>query len=109
MPYRLVAFALGDEAENEVEIKDIKSKALLEEFERINRKLIAGTGSGGIYNQRVARIYEANDGIPTVFVIKPDQKRFWTRSMGLKDGDEVALDLFRWQQQAVAENEEDLH
>ncbi len=109
VPYRLVAFALGAEAENEVEIKNIQSSALLEEFKHINQKLIATTGSGGIYNQRVARIYEVNNGIPTVFVIKPDQKRFWTRSMGLKDGDEVALDLFRWQQQAVAENEEALH
>ena len=109
MPYRLVAFALGAEAENEVEVKDIQSSALLNEFERINQKLIAKAGTGGIYSQRVARIYEVNNGIPTVFVIKPDQKRFWTRSMGLKDGDEVALDLFRWQQQAVAENEEEPH
>ena len=106
MPYRLVAFTLGGEAENDVEVRNIESRDLLEEFQRMNKK--AGTG-GGIYNQRVARIYEASNGVPTVFVIKPDQKRFWTRSMGLQDGDEVSLDLFKWQQQVVAGDRGALH
>ena len=106
MPYRLVAFALGVTADNEIELKNIKSTVLLEELERLNRKV--NSRSGGIYNQRVARIYEAHNGVPMVFVIKPNQKRFWTRSMGLQDGDEVALDLFRWQQ-AVGKGEGTLH
>lgn len=107
MPYRLVAFELGDRSKREVEIKDITSSALLREFERMNQK--ENGMSGGIYNERVARIYEASNGVPTVFVIKPDQKRFWTRSMGLQDGDEVALDLFSWQQQAIQEDDGTLH
>ncbi len=107
MPYRLIAFRLGGEAGNEFEVKNIRSSVLLEEFERPNQK--AGNSNGGIYNQRVARIYDASSGVPTVFVIKPNQKRFWTRSMGLQDADEVALDLFRWQQQAVPEDEKALH
>lgn len=107
MPYRLIAFELGDKADNTVEVKNIRSNALLEEFERLNQK--AGNTNGGIFNQRVARIYDASSGVPTVFVVKPDQKRFWTRSMGMQDGDEVALDLFRWQQQAVPKDEVALH
>ena len=106
MPYRLVAFALGVTADNDIELKNINSTALLKELERLNRKV--NSRGGGIYNQRVARIYEANNGVPMVFVIKPNQKRFWTRSMGLQDGDEVALDLFRWQQ-AVGKGEGTLH
>ena len=106
MPYRLVAFTLGGETENDVEVKNIESRDLLEELERMNKKVGSG---GGIYNQRVARIYEASNGVPTVFVIKPDQKRFWTRSMGLQDGDEVALDLFRWREQVVTDDQEALH
>ena len=35
-----------------------------------------------------------------MFIIKPDQKRFWTRSTGLQDADEVALDLFTWGREA---------
>jgi hypothetical protein len=107
MPYRLVAFELGGRAGNDVEVKNIRSSALLEEFERLNQK--ASNANGGIYNQRVARIYDASSGVPTVFVIKPDQKRFWTRSSGLQDADEVALDLFTWQQQAASEDERAQH
>lgn len=107
MPYRLVAFKLGGGAENAIEVRDVRSSILLEEFERLNDK--AKNMNGGIFNQRVARIYDVNDGVPTVFVIKPDQKRFWTRSMGLQDSDEVALDLFRWQRQPMAEDEGALH
>ena len=103
MPYRLVAFALGGNHGSEVVVKTLSSSALLEEFERLNQK--ANRTGGGVYNQRVARIYEASNDLATVFVIKPDQKRFWTRSMGLQDGDEVALDLFRWQQQVVQEDD----
>lgn len=107
MPYRLVAFELGNDASNEVEVKNIKSATLIKELERMNKKL--RRTSDGIYNQRVARIYEASKGVPTVFVIKPDQKRFWTRSMGLQDGDEVALDLFKWQQSVRQEDGGMLH
>ena len=96
IPYRLVAFALGGKAEGEVEVKDVQSSVLLEELDRMNKK--ADSTGGGIYNRRIARIYDASQGVPTVFVVKPDQKRFWTRSMGLQDGDEVAVDLFRLQQ-----------
>ena len=107
IPYRLVAFALGGKSDNDIEVKGIKSSALLRELERMSAA--ANRDGGGIYNQRIVRIYEASSGVPTVFVIKPDQKRFWTRSMGLHDGDEVALDLFRWQQQGVQEDDGTIH
>ena len=103
MPYRLVAFVLGSNSANDIEVKNIRSSALLKEFERMRQK--AKSRNGGIYNERIARIYEARNGVPTIFVIKPDQKRFWTRSMGLQDGDEVALDLFSWQQHAGQEDD----
>lgn len=107
MPYRLVAFELGGNTGGSVRVKNIRSSALLDEFERLNQR--AKNTNGGIYNQRVARIYEVSNNMPTVFVIKPNQKRFWTRSMGMQDGDEVALDLFRWQQQATPKNEAARH
>lgn len=107
MPYRLIAFALGDGTDEGIEVKDIRSRVLLEEFQRLSQR--ASNSNGGIFNQRVARIYDASSGVPIVFVVKPDQKRFWTRSMGLQDGDEVALDLFRWQQQPLPKDEGALH
>jgi N-6 DNA Methylase len=97
MPYRLIAFTLGGDAIESIDVKRIGSAELLNEFEELN---LASKGeNGGIYNQRFVRIYDASSGLPTVFIIKPDQKRFWTRSTGLQDGDEVALDLFTWGQE----------
>ena len=96
MPYRLVAVALGGNGGRDVDVRDISSNALLEEIERLGRAEREATGASR--NERVFRVYEVNDGVPTIFLLKPDQKRFWTRSMGLRDGDEVALDLFVWQQ-----------
>jgi hypothetical protein len=51
--------------------------------------------TAGIGFQRVARLfmtYEAEDGIkiPTVLFLKPDQRRYWTRSQALRDADELA-------------------
>ena len=34
--------------------------------------------------------------VPTVFLIKPNQVRYWTRSVALRDADEVACDLMQW-------------
>ena len=96
MPYRMISVTLGDSLGDGVEIKDISSTKLLEELHRLTTS--AAQSGGAIFNQNVVRIYEAHEGKPTVFLVKPDQRRFWTRSAGLRDGDEVALDLFRWQQ-----------
>lgn len=98
LPYRLVSFELGGAA-NIVNIASIKTAALLLELERLDSSMQqSGVGRRGIYNERVARIYDSSNGKPTIFIVKPDMARYWTRSVGLYDGDEVALDLFRWKQ-----------
>ncbi|MEM9421524.1 MAG: hypothetical protein AAF986_03305, partial [Pseudomonadota bacterium] len=64
---------------------------------------------GNLFHQRVVRIYDVVDDMPTIFVVKPDEKRFWTRSMALDDGDKVALDLFQWRQTGIRKNESALN
>jgi len=53
-------------------------------------------GEGGIFYRRVARVYrtEQVDGrdVATVYLLKPAKERYWTRSMALRDGDEIAAD-----------------
>ena len=80
-------------------VVSIKTAALLHELERLDNSMHqTSAGRRGIYNERVARIYDSSNGTPTVFIVKPDMARYWTRSVGLYDADEVALDLFRWKQ-----------
>ena len=60
--------------------------------------------NGSIYYKRVSRVYMnipvthhgIKRNIPTVFLIKPNQIRYWTRSMAMRDADEVAGDIMLW-------------
>ena len=101
LPYRLVAFELGKQASQAVSVSNIQTIALLRELERLDLSAPKKEAPRrGIYNARLARIYDSSSGVPTIFVIKPDATKYWTRSAGLNDGDKIALDLFQWQQQA---------
>ncbi len=49
--------------------------------------------------------HEVKRNIPTVFLIKPNQLRYWTQSVALRDADEVASDLLHWSQLGSPEKE----
>lgn len=102
LPIRLVAIHLNKPDSEGVHIKTIDSPDLMERLESLN-KLYLERGSiedGGIFYQRVARIYDSVElngvKIPTIYLIKPDKIRYWTRSMALRDADEVAADIMTW-------------
>jgi len=99
LPIRLVAIYLNKPDSGGVHIEPIDSPDLMELLENLN-KLYLERGSiedGGIFYQRVARIYDSVElngvKIPTIYLIKPDKIRYWTRSMALRDADEVAADI----------------
>ena len=98
MPLRLVAFKLGATPSVELNVEEMESPALLRQLQKLGD--LDTRSGGGLFNRRIARIYDGSSGVPTIFVVKPDRKRFWTRSVGLHDGDEVALDLLTWGRQA---------
>ncbi len=102
LPYRLVAFSLGDSSGAAIEVVKARLSDLLNSMDTLNEKWAAASRGGTIYQRRIARIYESVNGVPTVFVIKPDQVRYWTRAAGLSDGDDVATDLFNWNQAAIS-------
>ncbi len=102
LPVRLVAIYLNKSDSEGVHIKSIDSPDLMEHLKNLN-KLYLERGSiedGGIFYQRVARIYDSVElngvKIPTIYLIKPDKIRYWTRSMALRDADEVAADIMTW-------------
>lgn len=57
-----------------------------------------------IYYHRVSRIYQnlsvtddkKERNIPTVFLIKPNQIRYWSRSTALRDADNVSADIMKY-------------
>lgn len=98
LPFRIVAFEFEDAKESNVDVKAIDSPELLAELETLNKVWLNGKrDKGSIYYQRIARIYDQRLEVPTIFIVKPDSVRYWTRSMGLHDADEVAADFAAWQ------------
>lgn len=97
----LVAIHLNYSAneKNEIKTEQIGSNLLLERLNNLNQVFMAHESSNksGIFYQRVARIYDSVliDGVqvPTVYIVKPDRVRYWTRSMALHDADEVVADI----------------
>ena len=102
LPYRLVAFHLNKKTSKPVHVRPFDTQELLQELEMLNKTWLGQkkTKGGSIYSQRIVRIYDSSNGTPTIFILKPDAYRYWTRSMGLHDADEVAADLARWNAEA---------
>jgi type I restriction-modification system DNA methylase subunit len=99
LPVRLVAIYLNKLIHDGIKVEAINSQALLDLLNRLNNLFMEQDKSdtGGIFYQRVARVYASTEWhgeqMPTVYLIKPDKIRYWTRSMALRDADEVSADI----------------
>jgi hypothetical protein len=106
LPVRLVAIHLDWPRHEEPVVEPIDSAALCDLLMELDTKwLQAGDQNrGGIFYQRVAMVYSEyrheRRSIPTVYIIKPDRVRYWTRSTALRDADEVAADVQLWRRGA---------
>ncbi|AFZ03881.1 class I SAM-dependent DNA methyltransferase [Calothrix sp. PCC 6303] len=102
LPIRLVAIHLNKPDSEGVHIKPLDSPSLMKRLENLNKLYLerGSIGDGSIFYQRVATIYDSVQmngiKIPTIYLIKPDKIRYWTRSMALRDADEVAADIMTW-------------
>ncbi len=100
---RLVAIHL-DRVDNErVRYEPIASSLLFERLGQLEHMLRAKPpASGGITFQRVARVYSdyllGRRRVPTLYIIKPDQARYWTASAGMRDADEAFTEILLWEE-----------
>lgn len=98
-PVHLVAVHLGwpDDGEDEIQFVDVATNDLLSRIVELSLLLEQRTQDGTTLRRRVARVYDVvsqgRQRIPTVYLCKPSQPRYWTRSMAMRDADEVAADL----------------
>lgn len=114
LPVRMVAIHLDWPQRRHLLTKEsMKPNQLRSELARFYaEQLTVRTRDGapitsGLGFRRVARIFithEADVGvtIPTVLFVKPDQRRYWTRSQGLRDADELAAAIFTNRQRWIA-------
>ncbi|MBM3242455.1 SAM-dependent DNA methyltransferase [Candidatus Poribacteria bacterium] len=100
LPVRLVAFYLNQPVYEGIKIESIDSPELLKRLDELNKSFIDQGYKEGIFYQRTARIYTSaqiqGQKVPTIYFVKPDKIRYWTRSMALRDADEVAADIMLW-------------
>jgi hypothetical protein len=99
LPVRLVGVHFDQPTNSVIAHHEIDSVDLLNRLYRLNELLLESSraGAGGIFYQRVALIYssirEHNRKVPSVFIVKPDQQRYWTRSAAMQDADKIAGDM----------------
>jgi len=111
LPIRLIAIHLNRANCHGVHIEPIDSPDLMKRLENLNKLYMERISIqyGDIFYQRIARIYDSvqinGAKIPTIYLIKPDKVRYWTRSMALRDADEVAADIMAWRTTFDAESE----
>ncbi len=102
LPIRLLAIYLNSPWEVKYKTEEINGAQLYKLLAQLHKRLMArgSPNSGGVVFQRIARIYDVADihdrKIPTVYMIKPDEVRCWTKSMALRDADEVTADIMSW-------------
>jgi len=107
LPVRLVGIHLEPLPDGPTRVEKMDSPKLIELLKKLDDKYLEDKNNragGGILYRRVARVYDttkiAGKNVPTVFVVKPDQIRYWTRSMAMRDADEVAADIMLWREGA---------
>lgn len=102
LPVRLIAIYFNPPFQKNIKLEKIDYQALLERLEKLNNLFMddAKKKYGDIFYQRVARVYTTTnfngEKVPTIYIVKPDKVRYWTRSMALRDADEVAADIMLW-------------
>jgi len=105
LPYSIVAIHLDLSEHKLISYEYLHKEALLLKLADLELEF-QKQNNGAIYYRRVCRVYRniqvmdhgVKRHIPTVFLIKPNQLRYWTQSVALRDADEVASDLLHWSQ-----------
>ena len=77
-------FVLGDRPETDI-------PASIEEIEVKLENLMESRQGYNIWVRRIVRVYHKN----VIFIYKPNQKRYWLRSIAIRDADETFLDLYK--------------
>ncbi len=94
-PLAVVKFRIVPIAGRHVSVRTVPHQELRNVLESIAREL-PDRIADRLYSRRNLRIYNDND----IYIVKPAEKRFWSRSAGLNDADYYLSDT-TWVQNAA--------
>ncbi|AUB81112.1 HsdM family class I SAM-dependent methyltransferase [Candidatus Thiodictyon syntrophicum] len=99
LPVRLVALhleAISGEMEG-VRMRSLDDAELVGTLLGLQTLLTQQEAGSGFVYRRILRVYDkiewAGRSVPTVFIAKPDEARFWTRTMAMRDADSIVADI----------------
>jgi hypothetical protein len=101
LPVRLLAIHLHWPGEEKsIQLESIGSDKLAERLISFYSDLLQPSpNAAGVLFERHARVYTVHEAhgvrVPTIFFIKPDQRRHWTRSQAMRDADEVVNEILK--------------
>lgn len=103
LPVRMVSIYLNTPEHHSVQVEEIQSKALYKRLNSLYKTMLSTEENKNSFYQRCVRTYDTVSAYTDqpgllITLIKPDQIRYWTRSMALRDADEVVADLITWGQ-----------
>lgn len=96
LPVRMVSIYLNVSDASSVCVEEMNAPLLRERLTKMYLDLLDTRNVKSFY-QRTIRTYDKDGRGIVVNVIKPDQTRYWTRSMAMRDADEIVADFVLWQ------------
>jgi hypothetical protein len=99
LPVRMITIHLEAPSRDGVKVEPIEADGLLDKLaefynDQLKKKLRDATGSG-LGFQRVAYFFhpsrENGVRVMNLTIVKPDERRYWTRSMAMRDADQLAV------------------
>jgi type I restriction-modification system DNA methylase subunit len=99
IPMRAIRIYLNSPDETSIRVENIQESQLRSNLAELHKLALRSKDDQLIY-QRCIRTYDqtstSGQTVLVISIVKPDQIRYWTRSMALRDADEVAADLMSW-------------
>ncbi len=101
LPVRSVRFQFGGASQNAIRREQFGQDALYEQLSDLTTHAAkSDTEACSTLFRRIFRVYTENESngrrFPAVYLIRPDQVRYWTRSEALREADEVVADIVAW-------------
>jgi hypothetical protein len=95
---RMVAIHLTSSSSERIRSHSMNATDFYQRLRELSAQV--GRANDSAVYQRVFRLYDlvevAGQMVPTVFLVRPDQARFWTRVEALREGDDTVADLITW-------------
>jgi type I restriction-modification system DNA methylase subunit len=103
LPVRMVAIHLDWPGRESLAVETIEKSCLFKKLRQLYQDALSpknhASSGDGLGFQRVAFLFhshpEGGRRIPSLYIVKPDERRYWTRSLAMRDADQLAAAVIR--------------